>query len=134
MPTQGGIVNWKIDKFYVEEPASAEPPADIIALNSSFDLKVDFSGSGGAWQGYVNASANYVVNFYAEGIGVGVPEIDFGEIHGRLVAGTNTVKLPVPNGIDKEGVYRLGCLIKISPPSGINGYEENLLISVAQGA
>ena len=50
MTTQGGAVTWTIDKFYVVEPAGADTPAEIISLNAPFDVKVDFDGTGGAWQ------------------------------------------------------------------------------------
>lgn len=131
--TQGGSASWGINRFYVEEPIGAEAPSEIIPLNGNFDVKVEFDGNGGAWTALENASAPYEVKFYAEGVGLGAKEIDFGVETGSLAPGGGpyTVSHTVLNGIDTEGVYRLGCLIKISPPSGMIGFEENLLVSVA---
>jgi hypothetical protein len=132
MTTQGGAVTWTIDKFYVVEPAGADTPAEIISLNAPFDVKVDFDGTGGAWQALENAAADFEVKFYAEGIGLNARELDLGTETGSLGTGPYTVSHNVALGIDTEGVYRLGCLIRISPPSTVVGFEENLLISVSQ--
>jgi hypothetical protein len=132
MATQGSTVTWTINKFYVVEPAGATAPAEIIPLNGPFDVKVDFDGTGGAWQALENAKAPFEVKFYAEGIGFGAKELDLGTENGNLSAGPYTVTRAVAAGIDTEGVYRLGCLIRISPPSDVVGFEENLLISVSQ--
>ena len=132
MITQGGAVNWTINSFYVVEPAGADTPAEVIPLNAPFDVKVDFDGTGGAWQALENAAADFEVKFYAEGIGLNAPEIDLGTVPGNLGTGPYTVSLTRALGIDTEGVYRMGCLIRISPPSNIVGFEENLLISVSQ--
>jgi hypothetical protein len=131
MITQGGAVTWTINKFYVVEPATAEAPAEVIPLNGPFELKVDFDGTGGAWQALESANAAFRVKFYAEGIGLGAKELDLGTETGNLGTGPYTVTHSVPAGIDTEGIYRLGCLILISPPSGVMGFDENLLISVS---
>lgn len=131
MTTQGGAVTWTINKFYVVEPASADAPAEIIPLNGPFEVKVEFDGTGGAWQALENAGAAYEVKFYAEGIGLSALELDLGMETGNLGSGPYLVAHSVP-GIQTEGVYRLGCLIRISPPSNVVGFEENLLISVSQ--
>jgi hypothetical protein len=130
MATQGGLVTWTINKFYVVEPAGADTPAEVIPLSAPFDVRVDFDGSGGAWQALENAAAKYEVKFYAEGIGLNAKEIDLGTVPGTLGSGPYTRSLTTT--IDTEGVYRLGCLIRISPPSNVVGFEENLLISVSQ--
>jgi hypothetical protein len=132
MTTQGGAVTWEISEFYVVEPAGADEPAEIIPLNSPFDVKVEFDGTGGSWQALENAESYFEVKFYAEGIGYGAPELDLGTEIGYLGSGPYTVSHTVEEGIDTEGVYRLGCLIRISPPSNVVGFEENLLISVSQ--
>jgi hypothetical protein len=128
--TQGGAVTWTINKFYVAEPPGAENPAEVIPLNAPFDVKVEFSGTGGAWQALESAKAAYKVKFYAEGIGLAAKELDLGTVPGNLGTGPYTATLNVA-GIDTEGVYRLGCLILISQPSSVVGFEENLLISVS---
>jgi hypothetical protein len=132
MTTQGGAVNWTINSFYVVEPAGADAPAEIIPLSAPFEVKVEFDGSGGAWQALENAAASYEVKFYAEGIGFNAPELDLGTVVGTLGSGPYTAPLTVALGISTEGVYRLGCLIRISPPSNVVGFNENLLISVSQ--
>ena len=132
MATQGSTVTWTINRFYVAEPAGATAPAEIIPLNGAFDVKVEFDGTGGAWQALENANAPFEVKFYAEGIGFGARELDLGTEMGNLSAGPYLVTRNVAAGIDTEGVYRLGCLIRISPPSDVVGFEENLLISVSQ--
>lgn len=132
MATQGSTVTWTINKFYVVEPVGATAPSEIIPLNGSFEVKVDFDGSGGAWQALENAGAKVEVKFYAEGIGFGAKELDLGTENLTLSAGPYTATRAVTAGIDTEGVYRLGCLIRVSPPSDIVGFEENLLISVSQ--
>jgi hypothetical protein len=130
--TQGGAVTWTINKFYVAEPAAAEAPSEIIPLNAPFDVIVEFEGTGGPWQALENAGALYEVKFYAEGIGFNARELDLGVEMGNLGTGPYTVTRNVALGIDTEGVYRLGCLIRIAPPSSVVGFEENLLISVSQ--
>ena|SRR5215207_7234904 len=132
MTTQGGAVTWTIDKFYVVEPAGADAPAEIIPLNGPFDVKVEFNGTGGAWKALENAAADYEVKFYAEGIGLGALELDLGTETGTLGTGPYIVTRAVAAGINTEGVYRLGCLIRISPPSNVVGFQENLLISVSE--
>jgi hypothetical protein len=129
--TQGGAVTWTINRFYVTEPAGAETPGEIIPLNAPFDVSVEFDGTGGAWAALESASAAFQVKFYAEGIGDNARELDLGAVPGNLGAGPYIATLNVAAGIDTEGVYRLGCLILISPPSGVVGFEENLLISVS---
>lgn len=132
MTTQGGAVSWTIDNFYVVEPAGADTPAEIIPMNAAFDVRVDFDGTGGAWKALENAAADYEVKFYAEGIGLNALELDLGTETGNLGTGPYTVSHTVAAGIATEGVYRLGCLIRISPPSNVVGFEENLLISVSE--
>jgi hypothetical protein len=133
MTTQGGATNWSIDQFYVVETAAgAEAPAEIIPVSTDFDVKVDFSGVGGGWAALEIAGAEYTVDFYAEGIGLAAPEIDLGHESGNLAVGgaPYTVTHTVAGGLATPGVYRLACLIEISPHSGVVGFEENLLISV----
>jgi hypothetical protein len=132
MTTQGSTVTWTINKFYVVEPLGATAPSEIIPLNGAFEVNVDFDGTGGAWQALENAHADVEVKFYAEGIGFAAKELDLGTENINLSAGPYTVTHAVPLGIDTEGVYRLGCLIRVSPPSDVVGFEENLLISVSQ--
>jgi hypothetical protein len=134
MTTQGGAVTWTIDSFYVTEPSGADAPAEIIPLNGPFDVKVEFDGTGGAWAALENANAAYEVKFYAEGIGLNALELDLGVENGNLAPGGGPylVAHAVAAGINTEGVYRLGCLIRISPPSNVVGFQENLLISVSQ--
>ena len=135
--TQGASLSWTISNFRVEETAAgAATPAEILPPNTSFDLKVDFDGSGAGWNALEIAGASFTVKFYAEGIGAAANEIDFGSAAGNLSAGGGpyTGAFTVAAGITTEGVYRLGCLIEVSPGSGVVGFEENLLISVATGA
>lgn len=133
--TQGGAVNWNVTQFYVVETApGAVAPAEILPLGTSFDVRVDFDGSGAAWTALEMTAAPYTVKFYAESIGLAATEIDLGTVPGNLGVGPYTASLTVGTGIPNEGVYRLGCLIEIVPGSGVVGFDEGLVISVASGA
>lgn len=132
MPTQGGAVSWTINGFYVVEPVGAVTPAEIIPLNAPFEVRVEFDGTGGAWRALENAAAAYEVKFYAEGIGLNALELDLGTVNGNLGTGPYLAAYNVAGGISTEGVYRLGCLIRISPPSNVVGFQENLIISVSE--
>jgi hypothetical protein len=134
--TQGATVSWNITKLYVVETGGTAP-SEILPPSTGFDLLVDFRGSGPGWNALEIAKAPYTVKFYAEGIGKNAEEIDFlPPFSGNLVPGQGlyTVKQTEAGGIAIEGVYRLGCLIEVSPGSGVVGFEENLLLSVAKSA
>ena len=110
--TQGGVFNWNINNFYVVETATgAVAPDEIIPLNTSFDVKVDFDGNGPVWSVFESMGVSYSVKFYAEGIGAAADELDLGTYNGTLGTGPYTAALSVAGGIPTEGVYRLGCSI-----------------------
>ena len=135
--TQGGTVNWNITRLYVEETApGAVAPAEILPPGNPFDLKVDFDGSGAAWTALEMLLAAYTVKFYAERIGAGPSpsEHDLGTVPGALGTGPYTASQTVAANTLTEGVYRIGCLIEIVPGSGVVGFEEGLVISIASGA
>jgi hypothetical protein len=138
MSTQGGSTNWTISNFYVvETDPAALTPSEILPLNTAFELKVEFNGSGGGWNALEILGGVYTVDFYAEGIGLNAPEIDLGQVNGNLGpvgGGPYTATLNVTSGLTVEGIYRLGCIIKIVPDSGIVGFQEDLLITIAKNA
>jgi hypothetical protein len=141
--TQGGAVSWNISSFYAVDLAGIAP-AEIIAPGAHFHVNVDFDGSGAVWTALELAGAPYTVKFYAERLGANpstpapsVPsERDLGMFSGNLSAagGPYVASLHVSGGIPIEGVYRFGCLIEISPGSGVVGFDEGLVVSVAAGA
>lgn len=130
--TQGAAITWDLTKLYITESGLA--PAEILPPGVAFDVNVDFDGSGPGWTALELATASYTVKFYAEGIGSAANELDLGTYASNLGAGPYTATLNVAAGIPTEGVYRLGCLIEISPGSGVVGFEENVIFSVATGA
>jgi len=136
--TQGGALSWSISSFSAVDLAGIAP-AEIIGISKHFHVNVVFDGSGAAWTALEMAHTPYTVKFYAERLGSnpippGDPERDLGTFSGSLGSGPYTASLHVPGGISVEGVYRFGCLIEIAPGSGVVGFDEGLVVSVASGA
>ena len=137
--TQGGSVTWNISRLYVEEPAGAIAPAEVLSGANPFEVKVDFSGSGAAWTVFEMSGTAYTANFHFErlggaGSGVGTPEYDSPAVPGTLgpvATATYTAAHTVPANTLTPGVYRLSCLIDMGPGSGVIGFEEGLVISVS---
>jgi hypothetical protein len=98
----------------IETSAGAEAPGNIVPINTAFQVRATFSGSGSLWNALVAAKVSYEVYFYAEGFGVAASEKDLGKKTGTLLAGNNTATIDVTGGLP-EGVYQIACLVRVSP-------------------
>jgi len=128
--TQAGG-NWSITMLEAIETATGtELPSNIISVNTPFQLRATFKGSGSLWNAMVAAKVPYEVRFYAEGLGFTAVERDLAKATGNLVAGDNQATITVVGGLP-EGVYRIACLVRVSPGSGVNGFSDDLIVEAA---
>jgi hypothetical protein len=100
-----------------------DPPnrqQNIIDLNEAFNLEATFDGAGQTWAAMEQNGWQFNARFFAEGLGPGVPNRNFGAQGGALMTGGGpyTVTLPVPNGIGAQGLYRCGVFVVFSVPGG----------------
>lgn len=144
MATMGGqpqspaVLEFNVTNLEVFEPAGAVGPAIIIPTGSSFDIAVTFDGAGLSWTPYEVPPLGPIafdINYYAEGFGVGAPEVDLGVVHGSLSAAggpyTNPLtRLTVPANTLLPGVYNMSCLVTFPAVPGMTGFYEGLIIQV----
>ena len=109
---------------------------NTVHEGDSFDITVDFTGTGGIWTLLEQLSITATTKFYAEGMGIGAGEYDLGSKDTPLVPNTGsysetlTVDTSAATTALAEGVYRIQCLVQVLN-SGIMGYYgEDLLLSV----
>lgn len=132
------ILKWDVDNL---EPLETAPgallPLTIVPRNQPFNLKVSFSGQGLVWNWLEALGAEYTVNFYAEGYGVGAQDKDLNPaapVTGNLVAGQGayTAELIVPANALNVGVFRIACMVKFTGLAGMTGFYDTLLLEVYQ--
>lgn len=107
------------------------PPTTVIDLGVDFTVTATFGGSGTDWDNMRDDEEPYEVKFYAEGVGVGAPDFDWGTETGNLGADEEyTSDHAVVGGIAQEGIYRLGATVAFPNKHGVLGFYEGLVIQV----
>ncbi len=108
----------------------------ILDRSEAFTLQLKFKGEGTQWQNIVGVPGlTYEVHFDAEGIGpFPHKDLHLGQAIGNFIAGQMeyTAKLQVPNGISRDGVYRLAAMVHIPNWKGVLGFAEGLLMQVSE--
>ena len=118
----------------IEELTGAPVVSNIIDAGENFHLQATFTGAGVLWQNLTGC--RYVARFYAEGMGVGVPNHDLGMTTGPVTgAATYTVNSP-NHSIANEGIYRCGVTVTFQqstgvPFYGVLGFNEDCVIQVS---
>lgn len=125
-----------VTKLECWEVEATDILSNIIDVGEDFYLKAYFEGSGTQWTNMETAEFEYVVRFYAEGMGPGVPDVDLDETTGNLVDGQTTYEINSPTThIDDEGIYRCGVTVVFRTKDGVRwpgvlGFNEDCVIQV----
>jgi hypothetical protein len=125
-----------LECWEVQDPGN-EILSNIIDVGEDFYLKAYFEGSGDLWTNMTNARYEYVVRFYAEGMGFNVPNINLNETTGNLVPGQLVYEVDSPTDhIDDEGIYRCGVTVTFRTADGADwpgvlGFNEDCVIQVS---
>jgi hypothetical protein len=137
-PQLGTFIKFDITRFAIVEEAIEEEGAvvEILDTNEPFTLRLDFEGSGTDWNNMKGQALDYQVEFFAEGIGRrqggGPGEYNYSGCSGKLSTTKDHYKCTyeVPNGIPREGVYRLSAMVTFPNWKGVLGFAEGLVIQV----
>lgn len=132
------FVDFQIVDFKVVDPSAADPDAAVVnlRLGQPFTFVVKVMGTGSIWTGMsMDTAPTWQTRFYANALGIDVlGESNFGPIIGALTPNgapnIYEVRLNVPGGINTEGVYELGALVRL-PANGVNGSADEYHIDVA---
>lgn len=121
-----------------KEPSGGEHPSYIFDYGESFQLQATFQGSGTQWENMKLNKFAYVAQFFAEGMGPGVADRDFGTTSGNLASGQDVYEVRSPNvSINAMGIFR--CIVVVTfrgpgtPPKpwiGFLGFNEDCVIQV----
>jgi hypothetical protein len=125
-----GLITWDIASLTIAEPPGTVEPSTIVPAGNDFDLRVQFDGSGATWFSHEAGAQPFTVNFYAEGLGAGAAEIDFGNQTGNLGAGPYNVTKTISGGISTPGVYRVACTVSLDAYPEVAGFSDDLMIRV----
>ena len=107
------------------------PPTTVIDVGVDFTVTATFTGSGTDWDNMKDDQEQCEVKFYAEGIGVGAPDFDWGaETRNLGAADEYPVDHIVVGGIAQEGIYRLGATVAFPNKHGVLGFYEGLVIQI----
>jgi hypothetical protein len=148
MPGQPNLpvfLAFDVTELAITEPGPPFLDQNILDLGEPFALRVTFTMSG-PFAFFIEGipGIRAVMQFYAEGMGPGVPNVAFGTPTLGLTAGTGTYVYhhPVPGGVTAGGIYRCGVAVTfrvVAPPPGpagdvpvpaILGFNEDCVIQV----
>jgi hypothetical protein len=134
------ITGFQIVEEEIEEVGAV---VEILDTSEPFTLRLEFEGSGTDWEKNVCGitKPHYKVHFDAEGMGPWSHlEMHLGEATGKLEANKfrYRVDYKVPNGIPRDGVYRLSAMVTFYSEedgvetgyTGVLGFAEGLVIQV----
>jgi hypothetical protein len=129
-PDVAGLISWSITSLTIAEPPGSVDPSTIVPAGNDFDLKVQFDGSGATWNSHEGLAQPFTVNFYAEGLGLVPPDVDFGSQTGNLGAGPYNVSKTITGGVPTPGVYRVACTVSLDNYPEVAGFSDDLMIRV----
>ena len=107
---------------------------NIVDQTEEFKLEAHIEGSGPDWDNYVTIGCIARARFYADGMGPGVTDHNFG-----------TEEEPMSNdfwietelvSVDEEGIFRCGVVVNLYTPGGADplggyvGYNEDCILQV----
>ena len=120
------------------EPSGVQHPSSIFDFGEQFNLQATFQGSGTQWENMKLNRFAYVAQFFAEGMGPGVADQDFGTTNGNLTPAQNVYEVGSPNAsINAVGIFR--CMVVVTfrgpatPPRpwiGFLGFNQDCVIQV----
>lgn len=122
-----------VSSLVITEPAGAPIPPEIVEESANFDLTATFDGDDTQllWMLYEFFGAGYAVNFYAEGLGAVVPDIDLGTVNGNLAAGGGPYTATLTTNIPTPGLYRIACTVTFpGVPGEVAAFIENVLLHI----
>lgn len=127
-----------VTSLFVQEPGdAADEQQNVVDVGEPIQLRATFEGTGTDWGNMETMGLEYTVTFYAEGMGPGVPNINFGTVAGNLFAGGSPYDInhPVPAGIANEGIYRCGVTVTFNnggvPWLGWLGFNEDCVVQAS---
>ncbi len=125
----------KLEAIETEKLTNKDVVSNIIDAGEKFRLRATFVGSGVGWPNVVNG-CRFVAQFYAHGMGPGLPSLNLGAQTGNMAATGPTVVDSPMNVIAAEGLYRCGVTVTFQfksggPYYGVLGYNEDCVIQVS---
>jgi hypothetical protein len=129
MTLEGTFDVTRLECWEVEEPGNWLL-SNIIDVGEDFFLRVYFEGSGSTWDNMKALALDFHVQFYADGMGPGIPDVDLGSTLGTLGA-DDEYEIDSPmNQIDDAGLYRCGVTVTFPDWKGTLGFNEDCVIQV----
>ena len=110
-------------------------PNNIVDPGENFELEATIAGNGLTWANLINSHHKVKAQFYAEGMGPGVPDQDFGHVF-LDIPGNNFAVKSAPVNVPDAGIYRCGVVVSVWDNGQTNswvgwlGYNEDCLLQV----
>jgi hypothetical protein len=124
MPGQAGnpsSENFDVSELRVVELGTSDPN-NIVDVGESFQLKARIEGSGSTWNNLKATDHKVRAQFYAEGMGPGVPNQSFGEKFADI-SGDDFWVTSDPDDVAHEGIYRCGVVVTIWDDAETNAWK-----------
>jgi hypothetical protein len=123
------------------EAGGVELPSSIIDVGESFHLRATFTGSGTNWNNMKALGLTADVQFYAEGMGPGVFNQNFGTTPVILDPAQDQYEVNSPSAsVANAGIYRCGVVVTFRldnpapapdlPWNGWLGFNEDCVIQI----
>lgn len=126
----------RLEAWEIETPGQPPIQSNIIDWTEPFFLRAYFEGSGPGWINMRQNGFEYRAQFYAEGMGPGVADQDFGTVTGNLVPGQDAYEVDSnEQTIGANAIFRCGVMVTFRPPGGgpwfgVLGYNEDCVIQI----
>jgi hypothetical protein len=111
-------------------------PNNIVDVGANFQLRARIEGSGSVWNNLKTTDHVVKAQFYAEGMGPGVPDHTFGADIFKDISADDFWIESDPVSVAEEGIYRCGVVVTIwddaaaNPWTGWLGYNEDCVLQV----
>ncbi len=136
-PLPSGVLGLDCTTIDVNEVGGV-PPSNIIEATSDIELSAQFNGDGFVWDALkpptTPGGAAWNIHYYAESMGPGLNDVDFGVKSGNMTAAdlytAPATTLAVPAGTLTPGIYRIACVIQFPTMPGLVGFFEGAVIEV----
>lgn len=133
MPGQAGnpsAENFDVSELEIVEQGTTTPN-NIIDVGEDFQLRARIEGSGSVWNNLKTTDHKVKAQFYAEGLGPGVPDQTFGAPVFVDIPGDDFWVHSETVSVADEGLYRCGVIVTIwddaeaNPWIGWIGFNED---------
>jgi hypothetical protein len=111
-------------------------PNNIVDVDEDFQLRARIEGSGSTWNNLKATDHKVKAQFYAEGMGPGVPDQTFGDPVFEDIAADDFWVESETVSVADEGIYRCGVVVTVYddteaiPWVGWLGYNEDCVLQV----